>query len=108
MRAGNSENKNKWALSTPKLPVVYVLKRIVLLYCCRCLSHENVVFDAKKAKTNAKNGLYSWKVTAQTRITVHEHESTAEFSVTPLFAGAAWRVAVETAVCVHQQTKVLR
>ena len=69
-------------------------EKICLLYCCRCLSRENVVFDAKKAKTNAKNGPYPRKVSAQTRITVHEHESTAEFSVTPLFACAAWRGAV--------------
>ena len=55
-------------------------------------------FDAKKAKSEFESGPYPRKVPAQTRKTAHEHETAADFSVTPLCAGAAWRGALETAV----------
>ena len=69
-----------------------------LLYCLRCLGRENLRFRCEKSKNKLGTGTYPRKATAQTRIFAHEHESTAEFSVTPFFAGAAWRKAVETAV----------
>ena len=60
-------------------------------------------FLMRKKRKRIWIGHVSLKSNRQTRKTIHEHESTAEFSVTPLFAGAAWREAVETAVCVNEK-----
>ena len=72
------------------------------IFCFLCVAAvyaaKTYVFDAINAKKEIESGPYPRKVPAQTRKTAHKHESTVEFSVTPLFAGAAWRGALETAV----------
>ena len=99
-------------MSTPyfDLRVIQQFFAAIVLLCLlfgRYLRRENPRFRCKNAKERIELGPYPRTAPAQTRKTVHEHESTAKFSVTPLFAGVAWREAVETAVCANESASVL-